>query len=380
MEASVARGCGYPEMKVLKWVGRTLREHPNLAVMSPVVVPCFIRIRSPRGATGLTTRVRRFHGARAARHAKAWTPARRFDQNPHVTVAQFMRDLHWAIGSPSLIMEDPESEAILQPERLSTVGDVGAKLESFLEGRNHQRVGYYFEYLVHFWLEKVCGHEMVDQGRQIIEDGRTRGELDFVFRDGEGRLIHLETAVKFYLHLGRDNPTGSHFIGPNSSDHFERKMGRLFGKQLKLAEGLYEEKPFSLPWVKGRIFYHPQHPEVPELPERLNPLHATGAWIRAGELEGWRGWFREECCLPLHKPNWLSEQQTAIQENLVEVDDMIPRLEKHFRNSDQPRLAACMRREGDRWCETQRVFIVSDDWPRLFAKSSCGNRPRQNRS
>ncbi len=278
-----------------------------------------------------------------------------------------MRDLKWTVECPSLIRVETGFESLVRADLIEQLRGED-QLQEFLSPASgteshYPRVGYYFESLVHFWLKEVCGYELVDQGKQIIRDGVTRGELDFIFRDASGQLHHLETAVKFYLHFAKEHSSGSHFIGPNSTDNFERKVKRLREHQLPMSDGLYEEPLRKWAWVKGRIFYHPLDMEPDEIPQDMNPDHSKAHWIFASQLDGWSGWFPEKHCRLVRKPHWLSLEQGETSEHDLSVDDSIDRLKKHFKGSDTPRLIACMKQEEDSMMEARRVFVVSDSWP-----------------
>ncbi|MDA7915813.1 DUF1853 family protein [Verrucomicrobia bacterium] len=288
--------------------------------------------------------------------------------------SQAVRDLKWTIGSPSLIEQDPLVSELFQIERVDDADAMSVQLDRFLLDQNPRRhaprVGHYFETLVHFWLQQVCGYEIVEQGRQIVVDGVTRGELDFVFRDKQERLHHVETAVKFYLHIEKENHTGSHFVGPNAGDHFEKKMNRLFDKQLKLSEGLYEEPHQVWPWVKGRIFYHPQSTKPAQLPERLSGDSLRGIWIHAFELGDFVDQGEYERYQILRKPHWLAalpveagEAGEAGEEGDLTPEALQTQLHEHFLNDPTPRLIICRKKAEKAQGEAQHLFVVNDRWP-----------------
>lgn len=172
-------------------------------------------------------------------------------------------DLTWAIASPSLLADCPVVPDF-DPDRVDP-----EHLAAFLAETPGHRVGRYFERLVLYWLQYVRRVEIVAKSLQIREGNRTVGEIDLLFRDEQHRLNHWEIAVKFYLHFQHKNLSGSHFIGPNAADTFERKMERLFGHQLPRSEASFPEVEIRQAFVKGRIFYHPNQELPHELPMRL---------------------------------------------------------------------------------------------------------------
>ena len=277
---------------------------------------------------------------------------------------QAVRDLKWAIESPSLI-EHPAVESIsISPSR--TVDDVDPDdLRSFLEHQTSHRVGYYFESLVHYWLLKIRDVHFVGKRLQIQDGKRTVGELDFLYRDEEGALTHMETAVKFFLHFPEDNSSRSHFIGPNAADNFERKMNRLFDHQLPVSQQLYPDIEKRVAYVKGRMFYHPTQ-NVPEvLPTPLAADHLRNTWLRCSEVD----WFHQkhaDCAFRiLRKPLWLANERVGSDEcsTLMSVAELTKSLASHFTESNHPNLVGILESRGSQFVEVARVFVVEDGWP-----------------
>jgi len=127
-------------------------------------------------------------------------------------VSQAVQDLLWVINSPSFVGgPNVASIAPLAAEDIDTTS-----LDDFLAERGPvHRVGRYFEQLVHYWLCYVRGVELLGAGLQIRDGKRTIGELDFVYRDEHGTVVHCEVSVKFFLHHPRAGT--SDFPGPNAS-------------------------------------------------------------------------------------------------------------------------------------------------------------------
>ena len=189
---------------------------------------------------------------------------------------QAIRDLEWVLKSPSLLTACPTLPESFASQNLAEAQD---ELHTFLaesSGKNEYRVGRYFERLVLFYLKHIRKVEIVANGLQLQEAGRTVGELDFVFRDEVGQLQHWETAVKFYLHFSGSSKCGSHFIGPDSRDNFEKKRQRLFEHQLPLSARRFPDIAEWHAFVKGRIFYHPEHLPPQTIPDLLSPGHLRG--------------------------------------------------------------------------------------------------------
>jgi len=237
-----------------------------------------------------------------------------------------------------------------------TVDDVDdQQLEAFLEEQGEvHRVGRYFEQLVHYWLVHVRGVEMLGAGLQIRDGKRTIGELDFVYRDEHGQIVHCEVSVKFFLHHARAGT--SHFPGPNALDNFERKAARLFDQQLELSRQHYPSVQRRDAIVKGMAFYRGGRPR--ELPRRMHRGHASGAWLRDSELE------QLERRAPLNaavarKPYWLAPQVDA---RLKPVAALVAELRAHFDGGPGHPVMLSLR-DPDTAAEVERTFVVADDWP-----------------
>jgi len=272
--------------------------------------------------------------------------------------SRFLRDLEWVIASPSLL-DTESSEDVANPVWCPDLEIDAEKLDRFMEQQSSHRVGYYFESLIHYWLKEIRKVEVIEQGKQIIEEGITKGEIDFLFRDEEGKIVHWEVAVKFYLQSLPSNTDGSHLIGPNSSDNYARKHKRLFGRQLELSRKLPSEIDLRQGLVKGRIFYHPDDPQPAEEPRTLNPGHLRGMWICASEIARLDDPdFRYRI---LKKPNWLGEE-TGIPSDLP-FQEFKKELSSHFQNSPHPLLIISLKEVEEDWRENERTFIVPDHWP-----------------
>jgi len=276
--------------------------------------------------------------------------------------AQAARDLLWAINSPSLIRTSPEHLPCWPVCEAAEV--VSGLLQSSCDQHARHRVGLYFEDLVHFYLKVVRSYEIVEHGLQIQEGGRTVGELDFLYREVDGGLHHCETAVKFYLFIPESNESGSQFIGPNAADNFERKTQRLFEHQLKLSEERFPSVVKREAYVKGRIFYHPLRDAPEALPTALAPDHLRGIWIRESELEWLRLSGDETKFRVARKPLWLApDVVTPDDSELRTISGICRYLRQHFAERRTPQLINALIAHGDVWRESQRIFVVSDQWP-----------------
>ena len=266
---------------------------------------------------------------------------------------QAVADLAWAMNSPSLIESNKNYAHSLPRVRESEID--GRHLSEFVNFNSQRRVGRYFERLVHYYLLFVLRYELVANQQQITSAGRTLGEIDFLYRDHSGALTHLEVAVKFYLHLPESQYLGSHFVGPNSSDTFEQKTGRLFNHQLELGRAIWTDIDRRAAMVKGRIYYPEGVINADRSPEYLAKGHVRGTWFRVSELP------RFEVDLSLRfqifrKPRWLTIDPTA-----ESVSGKVLRryVTEHFERSVSPIQVGIVRDKLD----LDYVFIMPDHWP-----------------
>lgn len=267
-------------------------------------------------------------------------------------MSQAVLDLLWVVNTPSFVCGDD----VAAPATLSEA-DIDVKaLDTFLETRQVHRVGRYFENLLHFWFAHVRQLEVVGAGVQLRDGKRTIGELDFLYRDETGTLIHCEAAVKYFLHHVR--PDQSHYPGPNASDNFELKTNKLFDRQLPLSRAHYPEVQRREAFVKGMVFYHHGEPPPSELPPRMPTDHLRGSWMHAGELDHLAARPGLAGVVAL-KPHWLAAETEAI---VTPIPHLVTQLRSHFDSADAHPVMVSVRR-GASAAEIDRLFVVADSWP-----------------
>lgn len=272
---------------------------------------------------------------------------------PHKTESNpFASDLLWAINSPTLLGPLDDGVSPLDPSQVDR-----DELATFLRERPDHRVGHYFENLVHFWLKHIRGVEIVAH-RQPVRDGeRTLGELDFIFRDEAGLLHHWEIAVKFYLLTKPDGGALPRYLGPNTTDSLERKIARLNEHQLPLSQHVHPDIHQRRAFVKGRIYYHPSATQKSAGLPDLNPAHLRGIWIHRNELKTFLANhpYQTTACVRLPKPFWL----TAAGDRIT-LNELLALTEHHFASATNALHIALLDEHHN---ETQRLFIVPDEWP-----------------
>lgn len=285
-------------------------------------------------------------------------------ENQLLTVEQAARDLNWVINSP-LLLNHPSSLQVISKRRPVDV----EKLFGFLQDRFCIPVGRYFEWLVHFYLVQCLGFELIAHGRQIQVGNRTVGELDFLFHNDRD-ICHLETAVKFYLHLEGGHSSGSHFPGPNPADNFESKLSRLMTHQLPLSVQYAPEVTHREPFVKGMIFYRPGCVVPLVLPEGMATDHCRGTWIRCNELSALHD-LAETCATECRfhrrsKPFWLSDDVLPLEHpELLTATELEANLTAYFESDGRPCMISVLARNTNQFEEFERLIVVDESWPKM---------------
>ncbi|MEO2042653.1 MAG: DUF1853 family protein [Pirellulales bacterium] len=287
----------------------------------------------------------------------------------------FVRDLLWVANSPSLLAVSggvaptgahDELFSVASDQPFLNQSEINADhLQDFLTKNPHVSVGRYFESLVFYWIKYIRGLEVLVCNEQITRAGRTIGEIDLVFRNEQDRLIHWETAVKFFLHFPQPHSFPSDYIGPNSRDTLDSKMNHLFGHQLKQSLDGPINADCREAFVRGCIFYHPSNPFPDRTHSRLHAAHLRGLWIHSSEVDelpqagDWN--YRL-----MRKPHWLALSPNQVQAiPSREIDHWV---EQQFGHSDRPVMLCPDRSTGNLDRAADRIMIVSDQWPSYSKK------------
>lgn len=284
---------------------------------------------------------------------------------------EVVRDLHWLIYSPSL-MTPPDNES---SDWLFTAPDIDAQLAildqnpqpliSQLRQQAQFRLGYYFEDLVRLYINIFTQPTDLKHNIQVSRDKTTVGEYDFLMALKNGIKVHIEAAVKFYLCTSDDihHCDLKDFIGPNRSDRLDRKWQRLTGHQLQLSKteagknqanalGLLPDRHSLL--MRGYLFYPYHQWQQYSPPAPINPEHLKGWWIRAAEAGSLGSDYQY---VILMKPRWMALARCCFQETLSNTE-----LTKMTDSISTPMLIARLRFKDGLWRETDRGFIVPDNW------------------
>ena len=236
-----------------------------------------------------------------------------------------------------------------------------AELHEYLDVQPFSRLGRYAEKLMAFYFRRRG--ILVAHGVQVCAGKNgTIGEFDFLLQEGAG-LVHWEFATKFYLRessgAGRQ---ADYFVGPNLADTLDAKMQKILDRQLALAQ--HPAAQIHLPQpvaraqalVKGWLFYHRNEPPPAALTGISNE-HCRGFWCTAAELDGAAG----DRYAVLPRLRWLAPAKLAWDQTM-EKRPIQKMLSEWFKQDTMPVMVAIFSRQGNHAVESDRGFIVPDDW------------------
>jgi hypothetical protein len=289
-----------------------------------------------------------------------------------------VRALAWLLDAPDLLdVHDPHWEGRIATLGLMTpaterwlleLDQDPSALDAALGAKVHTRLGLYAEKLMAFyfaWQGRLVAHGVqVRAGRDA-----TVGEFDFLLDAGPDGVEHIEFATKFYLlqggvdgGIGEDAKASfDSFVGPNLADSLGRKMRKVFDHQLQL--GAHPAAQALLPrpvtaaraLVKGWLFY-PAGTYFAM--DGISAGHCRGFWCALSELAQ----MDADRFLILPRLEWLAPFRASSATWMLDRAQLMAELADHFANSGTPVLVAVVREEHGSIIETERGFIVPDDW------------------
>jgi hypothetical protein len=186
----------------------------------------------------------------------------------------------------------------------------------FSTGHFPVRFGKRMELYFEAWLKTKPHLEIVAMGTQIMDSGKTLGELDYLLLDhAREQIVHLELAVKFYL-LDPAHP--KQWIGPNRKDALPDKIHKLSTRQFPLwhhsatRQSLKEIElpnwPLSQQLCFKAMLFTPFDDDFTINPE-INPLAVAGKWLTLLQFQDNR---ENEFYVP-PKYQWANVPQTSHQ-------------------------------------------------------------------
>lgn len=295
-----------------------------------------------------------------------------------------VRDLYWSLwGSELFIHPQPYSqlkelfpldwnwvqEQDLQPELIVT----------FLESKNTQLLGTYFEALWHFYFTYHPSVLYCTTNVQVNDKKRTIGEFDVLITMENGQSFHIELACKFYLQWHSENldPMNksrhndhSFWIGPNCNDRLDIKYNKTCNHQLPLLKTkLGLSKAYA---ALGLV--SPQ--EIQQIAIWRGQLFYKNHWFKEDELkEIPQANNNETMWFIADKNNWLSPITLNDKRKLLPFEEARYKIHQHFntaKHSDnvtlknpapQMLIALSFHSKTRQWRQSCRYFITSNSWP-----------------
>lgn len=238
---------------------------------------------------------------------------------------------------------------------LSELESNPAPLVEFLALHAHTRLGHYAENLLAFyfnWKEELFAHSVQ------VRSHTTIGEFDFLLNTPDG-FQHWEFACKFYLFVAPESQL-SNYVGPNLMDNLNDKSHKIMDMQLALGRHADAQKylPSSLSGakalLKGWLFYSSSDTE--QLAE-VAAQHCRGLWCRVSELRLVNG----DAFAILSRLKWLAPAKVT-KDEILSRDQLQAHLEQQFLTDSRPALIAQLISADEFFVETERIFVVPDDW------------------
>lgn len=261
--------------------------------------------------------------------------------------------LRYFLESPDLFKNElPDGTPLFHTslEALQDAPDINA------DGKK-LRFGHTMELYFSAWLTGHPQYEVLAQNIQLINDGITLGEIDFLVQDKiNSEILHIELAYKFYL-LKTVNGSPQ-WIGPNAKDTLDAKLHRLRHHQFPLLRhplflkvlqqmNIGQQEIRQLACLKGQLFL-PKGQDEP-LHGGVNSEAIAGTWTSLDKLIDQEG-RGLRYCLPA-KPDWLLPPFKG--EKWIEPSEAIDALER----INRPQLC-WLRRDGDSY---ERIMVIPDE-------------------
>lgn len=307
-----------------------------------------------------------------------------------------VRDLAWLLFSTPLLCPQPPTgelasvfesaaEAAAAVQWLIELDrDAGALREAIATTRT-MRLGRYAECLLGYFLQHGSAARLVASNVALRLAGRTIGECDFLVETASGRRLHWELAVKCYLHVGGGRGEMADYVGPGLQDRFDLKLAHLLGHQLPLsAREEFAALGHRGPWqaqmfIKGWLFY--RWDETPPAVRAVDAAHHRGFWVTRSDWPAFCARCAGARWAALPRLAWLAPRPAVANEDVDAAGlSAFGVLAEQLPPQSGPAMVAAFERAPaalglgglGRWRETQRGFVVPDEWPQQAKAFALG--------
>ena len=289
-----------------------------------------------------------------------------------------LRDLIWAVCSPSLIKPRAEWPAVFT---LHSSAEIRQRLEHtdtralqhHLAHCETRFLGSYFEALWEFFFLQEPRFEVIAKNLQIRDAHHTLGEFDFIIFDKHAnKYLQLELAIKFYLGCSAENShpytDGKHlWIGPQARDRLDLKIARALEHQLTLhrhplaqrqlqALGVDAVEPLWL--FKGYLF-QPHH-ALP-LPDYIVDTNKHAHWVSLEQLPAVLN--DDHPWQLLHKRHWPAPPYAENIDKPLTVNELVEQLNVIIKRENRPCLIIQTARTAASPQVLKRYFVTPAGWP-----------------
>lgn len=230
-----------------------------------------------------------------------------------------------------------------------------------------QKLGHLYEDVLSFLLENSRTLNLLGNGIQIFDDNKiTRGEFDYILKL-DGKIVHLELAVKFYLAIEKDGKTI--YPGPDPRDNWENKLKRLESHQLSMSKSEFGQKLLLENYgssevevqhlIYGKIFAHFAallKNKTPALPRAVSENVEFQKWFYLSE---WDDFLQDQKAFFIPKHLWpVASQQ--FDTSLLATLENYTKAEFTTMITEYPSCMMVWLMELE-----EPVFLVPDQWPQI---------------
>ena len=225
-------------------------------------------------------------------------------------------DAAWVLTAPALVnplywQTVSVTAASCEGWRLPGTDELFAGSEIDAWWRHKNRLGHHFEFVHSVLLRAQPGVSVHALNLSLQGGKQTLGEIDCLYSNANGEVIHREVAVKYFLGFAESEELAN-WVGTSKTDRLDLKLRRLAEHQVKLADVALQHGawPTALPLpvrrevlMFGAFFKHPNHAAWPSV---MADKAEGGFWCTTEEFVRLVPENSTWACL--HKPWWLTPE------------------------------------------------------------------------